>query len=183
MTIEFPDDRELVARANRGDSDALEALYRRHRDWVVSVAWRLTGDRDDALDALQDTFAHLLGRFPGFELRSSMRAYLYPVVKHTCISIARKRRRVVPFEAADRGAAAPLAETAAPPEWSAEFERTIAGLPETHREVLRLRMALGMQIAEIAHALDIPVGTVKSRLHNALQTLAIHENDDKRTPE
>ena len=59
-----PSDLELVERANRGDVDAFELLYRRHRDWVVALAERHTGSRDDALDVLQETFAYLFGRFP-----------------------------------------------------------------------------------------------------------------------
>jgi RNA polymerase sigma-70 factor (ECF subfamily) len=171
LDVGHADDRELVARANRGDSDAFEALYRRHRDWVVSLAWRLTGSRDDALDALQETFAHLFERFPGFELTSTLRAYLYPVVKHTCVSIARKRRNVVRLGAGGERVAEPAAEPAVPSEWSAEFESIIGGLSEGHREVLRLRFVLEMRLEEIAEALELPLDTVKSRLHNALESL------------
>jgi len=167
VTLEALDDRELAARADQGDSDAFEALYRRHRDWVVSLAWRLSGNRDDALDVLQETFCHLFQRFPGFTLTSTMRAYLYPVVKHLCISAARKRRNVVPLNGAGVEPVAP--ET--PSDWAPEFEKRIASLPEGHQEVLRLRFVLEMRLEEIAQALDLPLGTVKSRLHNALKSL------------
>ncbi|MBI5501473.1 MAG: sigma-70 family RNA polymerase sigma factor [Deltaproteobacteria bacterium] len=162
------DDAELVRRANQGDADAFEALYRRHRDWVVSLAWRLCRNRDDALDVLQESFSWLFGRFPGFTLTSSMRAWLYPVVRNACISLARKRRNVVPL---DRAGIEPAAEPE-PIDWTPEFERRIAGLSEAHREVLRLRFILELRLEEIAAALDLPLGTVKSRLHHALRTLA-----------
>jgi RNA polymerase sigma-70 factor, ECF subfamily len=170
MTGDAPDDRELAARANQGDADAFEALYRRHRDWVVALAWRLTGSRDDALDVLQDTFARLFERFPGFTLTTTLRAYLYPAIKHACISLARKRRNVVPINGA---AVEPATEPAAPSEWSPELARLVGELPEGHREVLRLRFALELRLEEIAEALDLPLGTVKSRLHNALKSLAV----------
>jgi RNA polymerase sigma-70 factor (ECF subfamily) len=173
VTHEALDDRELAARANQGDSGAFEALYRRHRDWVVSVAWRLSGNREDALDVLQETFAHLFGRFPGFTLTSTMRAYLYPVVKHLCISAARKRRNVVPINGSGVEPAAP--EPAH--DWTPEFEARIASLPEGHREVLRLRFVLELRLEEIAGALDLPLGTVKSRLHNALKSLQSKAGD------
>ena len=173
MTTEALDDRELAARADRGDSDAFEALYRRHRDWVVSLAWRLCGNRDDALDVLQETFAHLFGRFPGFTLTSTMRAYLYPVVKHLCISAARKRRNVVPLNGSGVEPAAPEPTH----DWTPEFEGRIASLPEGHREVLRLRFVLEMRLEDIGEALDLPLGTVKSRLHNALQSLQSKAGD------
>jgi RNA polymerase sigma-70 factor, ECF subfamily len=168
VTLEALDDRELAARADRGDSDAFEALYRRHRDWVVSLAGRLSGNRDDALDVLQETFTHLFQRFPGWVLTSTMRAYLYPIVKHLCISAARKRRNVVRLDGSGVEPAAP----GTPSDWTPEFEQRIAALPEGHREVLRLRFVLEMRLEEIAEALDLPLGTVKSRLHNALKSLA-----------
>jgi RNA polymerase sigma-70 factor, ECF subfamily len=166
-----PDELELVERANRGDTAAFEALYRLHRDWVVSLAWRFTGSRDDALDVLQETFAYLFGRFPGFTLSSTLRAFLYPVVKHTSVSLARKRRRVVSLDAAERAQADAALEAAWQPDETAELDVVISSLAEGHREVLRLRFALGLQLDEIASALDVPLGTVKSRLHNALKAL------------
>ena len=78
MGSEDAGDESLVARARRGDGDededACAALYRRHRDWVVGVAWRMTGSRDDALDVLQETFAYFFGRIadPAFTLTTTM---------------------------------------------------------------------------------------------------------------
>jgi RNA polymerase sigma-70 factor, ECF subfamily len=61
---EAEDDADLVERANAGDEDAFGELYRRHRRWVVALAFRFTRDRDDALDVLQDAFAYLLAKLP-----------------------------------------------------------------------------------------------------------------------
>ena len=58
-------DQELVALANGGDASAFEVLYLRYRDWVVNLAFRFTGDRDLALDVLQETFLYFLKNFPG----------------------------------------------------------------------------------------------------------------------
>jgi RNA polymerase sigma-70 factor (ECF subfamily) len=68
-------DEELIAAVNQGDVAAFEVLYRRHRDWVVNVAFRFIGDRDLALDVLQETFLYFLKRFPGFELRCQFRSF------------------------------------------------------------------------------------------------------------
>ena len=73
-------DQQLIASANRGDAAAFDALYRRYRDWVVSLAFRFAHHRDDALDIMQDTFLHLLGRFPGFVLTCQLKTFLYPIV-------------------------------------------------------------------------------------------------------
>lgn len=173
-----PSDRELVARANQGDAAALEELYRRHRDWVVALAWRFTGSQDDALDVLQETFAGFFGQFPGFALTGQLRSYLYPVVKHRCISLFRQRKKVVSLEAArERGL-----EAAVELRWepaTGDFARLLERLPEEQREVVRLRFGLGFKLHEIAESMDVALGTVKSRLHNALKSLRKSLNGEK----
>jgi RNA polymerase sigma-70 factor (ECF subfamily) len=159
-------DLELVRRANGGDGDAFEALYRRHRDWVLRLAERYTGNRDDALDVLQDAFAHLFGRFPGFALTAELKTFLYPVVRHLALDRLRRRRPTVDV--------ATLADTLpAPPVTAADGDlaRLVAALPATQREVLALRYADDLSLNQIADALGVPLGTVKSRLHAALCAL------------
>jgi RNA polymerase sigma-70 factor (ECF subfamily) len=171
MARETQLDMDLVDRCNAGDEDAFEALYRAHGQWVLALAIRFTGNREDGLDALQETFAYLFGRFPGFRLTSSLRAFLYPVVKHSSISILRRRRKVVDLDTArDQGLEAAIG-AAWQPEVPGDFDRLIEELPQGHQEVVRLRFALDLKLDEIADALGIPIGTVKSRLHTALETL------------
>lgn len=173
MTAPREDDRALVARANAGEAAAFTALFHAHRGWVYAFALRLVRDRDDALDVVQESFATLFGRFPGFALTSSIRAFLYPVVSHTAISVLRKKRKIVPLDAEvlraeepslgwDRGSVSAL-------------DRMVAQLPAEQREVVRLRFALDLKLEEIADALGLPIGTVKSRLHNALKALRQRE--------
>ncbi|MFN7954982.1 MAG: sigma-70 family RNA polymerase sigma factor [bacterium] len=158
-------DHDLVARANRGDAEAFEALYRRHRDWVVGVARRYTTSPDDALDTLQDTFAYFFAKFPGFELTAALRSFLFPVVKHVALSRKRKDR---PH---DDLATIPERHLGVRPGEPSEIETLLAELPETHRDVVWLRFADDMSLKDIAVALDIPLGTVKSRLHNGLEMI------------
>jgi RNA polymerase sigma-70 factor (ECF subfamily) len=160
-------DRDLVSSANRGDDDAFEELYRRHRRFVYAIALRFTGRSDDALDVLQDTFVHLWRQFPGFRLTSTLPAYLYPVAKHRSLTLLGRRRRVVPLD----GATGLDEPAAAPDDERGDLERRIAALPGPHREVIRLRFEHDLRLEEIAAALGVPVGTVKSRLHTALRTL------------
>jgi RNA polymerase sigma-70 factor (ECF subfamily) len=167
--VSDPSDLELVQRANRGDAAAFEALYRRYRDWVVRLAERHTGSRDDALDVLQDAFAHLFGRFPGFVLTAQLTTYLYPVVRNLALDRVRRRRPEVDVDT--------LAETLpAPPAAAPDhgLARLVAALPAAQREVLLLRYADDRSLAQIADALAIPLGTVKSRLHAALAALKGH---------
>jgi RNA polymerase sigma-70 factor, ECF subfamily len=163
-------DAELVDALNDGDTSAFDALYYRYRDWVVRLAARFAANEDDALDVLQETFSYVLRKFPGFRLTSAMTTFLYPVVKHLGLAARRKRQRMASDDAALQAAAdrpaAPDAGVA-----RAELAGVVSGLPETHREVLLMRFVDAMSLEEIATALEIPVGTVKSRLHNAIVML------------
>jgi len=163
-------DAELVDALNDGDTSAFDALYYRYRDWVVRLAVRFAGNEEDALDVLQETFSYVLRKFPGFRLTSAMTTFLYPVVKHLALAARRKRQRM----SGDEGALHSAADRPATPEPGAaraELAGVVSRLPETHREVLLMRFVDAMSLEEIAGALEIPVGTVKSRLHNAIATL------------
>jgi RNA polymerase sigma-70 factor (ECF subfamily) len=168
-------DHELIELANRGDSAAFEALYHRYRDWVYRLAWRFTGNRADALDVLQETFAYLLGKFPGFELTAAMTTFLYPVVKHTSLTVRRKNRRFASDDEALDDLVAPVFQET--DSSRRELAAVLAAVPEAQREILLMRFADGMSLKEIASSLEIPLGTVKSRLHHALRAL----RDDRRT--
>lgn len=77
----LPADVELVAAISAGSHSAFEALYRRHRDWTVNLAFRFTGDEARALDVMQETFLCRLRKFPGFGLRAGLDTFLYPAVR------------------------------------------------------------------------------------------------------
>jgi RNA polymerase sigma-70 factor, ECF subfamily len=169
-----PSDSDLVALINEGDESAFEVLYRRHRDWVVNLAHRWTGDRDAALDVLQETFIYFARKFPGFRLTARLQTFLYPAVRNLSIAVRRKRER---YESSDDEGNAEAAALPAEPCPDDSLEAVLALLDEEHREVLLLRFVDGLSLAEIAQAMEIPLGTVKSRLHNSLATL----RNDQRT--
>ncbi len=167
-------DGELVDAINTGDDGAFEALYFRYRDWVHGVATRFTRDHDFALDVLQETFAYVLRKCPSLKLTAEMKTFLYPVIKHTAIALRRKSLRF----ASDEEALADLGARPDPPAESAreELASALRLLPAEQREVLLTRFVDDMTLQEIAHALNIPLGTVKSRLHHALKTLRENEH-------
>jgi len=167
--LEF-DDVELVARVNRGDEAAFAALYHRHKDWVAGLAYRWTGDREMALDVLQETFLYFVKKFPGFQLTAKLQTFLYPAVRNLSIAARRKAGR---YQSVEPDAPVMLEQTTPAPTGGEEeqIQAVLAFLPETHREVLWLRYVDGLELAEISAAMEIPLGTVKSRLHNALETL------------
>ena len=169
-------DQTLVAAANNGDVEAFEALYLRYRDWVVSLAYRYTRDRELALDVLQETFIYVLGKFPGFVLTAQMKTFLYPTVRHLAVAMQSRAARQPDVSGG------PLFE---PPPDPARDERMrglaelMESLPVGQREVLMLRFADGLSLADIAQALQVPVGTVKSRLHNAIEAMRGDERAEK----
>jgi RNA polymerase sigma-70 factor, ECF subfamily len=171
-------DEELVEICNRGAGDqavaAFESLYRRHKDFVLRVALRLTEDRELAADALQNVFVYLLNQFPppgpGLALRARLTTYLYPIARNSTISLLRKARRI------EGSGIEPdqLPAAAEPADAGDEFERLFASLPPERREILSLRFVDGLSLEEVASALEIPLGTVKSRLHLAIKALREH---------
>jgi RNA polymerase sigma-70 factor (ECF subfamily) len=158
------DDLSCIESANDGDPAGFEALYLRYRDWVYDLAWRLTGSREDALDVLQDTFMYVLKKFPGFKLTSSFKTFLYPVVKNIAIDHCRRKARLK-ITSVDPD----TVQVTEKPE--SELAVIVKNLPEEMREIILMRFVDDMSIDEIASALKIPAGTVKSRLHRALEQI------------
>jgi len=161
-------DRQLVDEINRRDPDAFETLYRRYRDWVLALARRFTGNGEQALDVLQETFLYLLKKFPGFQLRCSMKTFLYPAVRHISITIARQNRKTVSDEAAINELPAPHCQ---PGDQQAELAIVLGQLTGEQRQIVLMRFVDDMSLAEIAQALDIPLSTVKSKLYRTLDIL------------
>lgn len=184
-------DQELIDAAGRGEKAAFDALYERHRDWVYSLACRFV-DRETAADVVQEVFVYLLrkiaGAAPGFRLTAKMTTFLYPAVKNSALAIKRKQRRYVgrdegvleflPARAGGGMRAGAAGGGAGTVGASLDGDQTLAALLEAVRrlpvgqqEVLLMRVVDGMSVAEVAAALEIPEGTVKSRLHLALAGL------------
>ena len=162
-------DRELIESINKGDCEAFETLYYRYRDWVYNLAWRFTGDQQDSLDVLQETFIYLLGKFPGLYLKSSVTTFLYPVVKHLSLNISRKKHPSQLDE--DSLNSISTLNSKESIEYRSELAAVLNVLHQEQREVLLMRFVDDMNLNEIAEALNIPIGTVKSRLYRALESL------------
>ena len=160
------DDRALIEAANRGESAAFEALYVRHRDWMYALACRTIADRDLAADAVHEAVRYWMAKFPGFVLVGEVRTFLFPVVRHAAIRQMERARRASGESIESRP------ETAAgESSRDADLARLLAAAVAGQREAVHLRFAEGHSMAEIAEALDVPVGTVKSRLSLAMKAL------------
>lgn len=162
-------DIELVKLANKGDEEAMNTLYFRYREWVQGLAFRLCGDREDTLEILQEVFIYFFNKFPDFELRSSLKTFLYPVVKNTTISIVRKKRKIIPI---DDSMAQSIPDESL--NWTVEFRNLSEYLEEfskEEKELLFLRYYDELRLNEIADVFKVPTGTIKSRLNRLLSRL------------
>ena len=170
-------DAELVDAVRRGDGGAFATLYLRHRDWAFRVARRFVADDGLAMDAVQEAFLYLHRKGRGLRLTARFTTFLYPVVRHEAQRAARNARRGHGSTSPERKLGVTPPDPAIPPrdrptdEDLAHLHRALAALPDPQREALLMSAVDGMTHGEIAIALGIPLGTVKSRLHAALGTL------------
>jgi RNA polymerase sigma-70 factor (ECF subfamily) len=170
--VTTPDeDRALVARANDGDRRALDTLLRTHYDRIYAVCRRITGSDADAADAAQEALIKIVRSLPGFDGRSAFSTWAYRIATNTSLDELRRRRRrpAVVDRVDDDGRDIELVDPDAGPRVEAVADRmaidaALAQVPETFRVPLVLRDVGDLDYAEIADALDVPVGTVKSRI-------------------
>lgn len=165
------DDRALVAAANAGDRRALDTLLRTHYDRVYAVCRRITGSDADAADAAQEALIKIVRSLPGFDGRAAFSTWAYRIATNTSLDELRRRRRrpAVVDRVDEDGYDLDVADPDAGPRVEAIVDRmsidaALAQLPEAFRVPLVLRDVGDLDYAEIAEALDIPVGTVKSRI-------------------
>jgi RNA polymerase sigma-70 factor (ECF subfamily) len=169
-------DRELVHRARRGDPAAREALARRCRRAAYLLAVQLLRDPDAAQDLAQDAVLSFFASLGRFRAGRPIEPWLFAIVRNRARDLAR-RRRARPTESLERPEdepprrvidAAPGPEAdAARRELQALLWRALGTLPEPQREILVLRDYQDLSYEEIARVLDVPLGTVMSRLHRA----------------
>lgn len=167
-------DAELIFLAARQDQAAFDAIYARHQAWVGRMCLRFTNDEATALDVFQETWTYFVKRLPTLKLTSKLTTFLYPAIKNIAASGGRKRLRLASDDVIE--SAAGEAGEPAPADVVARIGVSLVGLavrelPEGQREVVLLRFVDDMSLGEIAAALGVPVGTVKSRLHCAIQSL------------
>ncbi|MEA5038557.1 MAG: sigma-70 family RNA polymerase sigma factor [Clostridiaceae bacterium] len=176
------DEQALVRRAQSGDRDAFEQLVRAYESKVYALALRWTNDREDALDASQETFLRVFRFLSSFDARSSFSTWLYRVTINVCKDMAAKRSRVreQPLEkdSGDDNYETQLPDVRYEPELVFEKREqgeilcaAIASLPEEYRSMILLRDLRGLSYREIGDLLELEEGTVKSRISRAREKL------------
>lgn len=165
---------ELVTQAQRGDRNAFGELVRIHCQGVINVIYRMCGDAQVAEEAAQEAFVQAWLHLSSYRPQTSLRNWLYRIAVNAATDMFRKEKRILPNSIEDL----PLTDSQPGPEDSlfqtertALIQKAILSLPEASRAVLVLREYQEMSYHEIAETLDIPVGTVMSRLNYARKIL------------
>ena len=174
--MNIPDDRELVERARNGDASAFDLIVGRHERRVFAVAMRICRHHEDARDVTQEVFITALRAMGGFRGDAQLGTWLHRVTVNAALDLVRKRQRreaTTVEEIGDRPSADPGPEAAAIESVRArEVHRALGTLSPDQRAVVVLCDLEGLDYAEAAEVLGVPVGTVKSRLHRARLALA-----------
>ena len=177
---------ELIASVLAGDADAFEPLVKEHEKRIYNLALRMTGDPDDAYDVAQDAFVKAYTSLKDFRGESAFGSWLYRLASNVCLDFLRreKRRGTVSLTVEDEEL--DISDLRFSPE--DELERTelrdaintaLMRLPATARQMIVMRDVSGLSYAEIAEALDLELGTVKSRIARAREKLIAVLSEDE----
>ncbi|MCU0688693.1 MAG: RNA polymerase sigma factor [Phycisphaerales bacterium] len=190
-------DEQVLESYRRGEAAALEVLIRRHHDDLLRFLYRLTGSRTLAEDVFQETFLQIHLSAGTFDVTRRFKPWLFTIAANKARDMLRKnaRRRTLDLDAPVGGGASggggggsgggevtfidlmeidglTPAEGVLDAERDAKVQQVVSELPLLMREILLLAYFQRMSYSQIAEALDIPLGTVKSRLHSAVAAFA-----------
>lgn len=169
-------ERTLVQRIQAGDRRAFEELLDTYEARVYRLALRFTGNVSDAEDVTQEIFLGIYRGLANFRGDSRLNTWIYRVAMNHCLEFRRKRRlETLPYDEELTLISSDWREdpvqSANKQELSERVEAALNSLSPQHRDVIVLHELQGLTYQEVASALDVPVGTVKSRLSNAFRRL------------
>lgn len=179
---------DLLARCARGEEKAYRELIGRVEKPLVNFIFRYVGERNLAEDLFQETFVRVLRTLPGFRPDASVVTWIFTIARNLCLDHAKAKRRhrevgleggaedpegnVLRFRDVLRSGAASPDAGAEKAEMERRVVETLAMLPPAKREALVMRLYADLSYQEIAKIVDAPVGTVKFRVHEALNELS-----------
>ncbi len=167
------DEAGLIAASRRGDTAAFDQLVGAYQDRIYQVVYRITGNPEDAWDAAQDAFLKAFRSLPAFRGDAAFGTWLHRIAINAALDIVR-RRPAQTHDALETVAALPAESgdrEVERRELQRRIHRAIAGLPADQRAAVVLRDVQGLSYGEIAAVLKVPLGTVRSRLSRARESL------------
>jgi RNA polymerase sigma-70 factor (ECF subfamily) len=165
-----PTDQGLVRRFQSGDQQAFRLLMERHERRIYNLAYRMLGRPEDARDATQDAFLSCFRHLGSFRGDSAFSTWLHRIAVNACYDLLRKRSPAFSLEEQ-------LTEPASTPDHAdqaavaTDVQRALLRIPPEYRSALVMHEVLDLPVDEIAEALGVPIGTVKSRLHRGRAAL------------
>jgi RNA polymerase sigma-70 factor, ECF subfamily len=181
-------DEALAAAANSGDRGALEVLLARHLDRIHAICRRVTGHPEDALDATQEALIAVARGLHRYDGRSLFTTWLYRVATNAALDeLRRRKRRPEPAELVEDRPLGGAGSSSAPVESAVaarlDVDAALAGLRPEFRAAVVLRDLCDMDYAEIAEVLDVPIGTVRSRIARGRAAIADQLREPTAPPE
>lgn len=174
VTVSTANEAQLVTQAQNGDRNAFSELVRLHAQGVLNVIYRMCGDVQLAEDAAQETFIRAWQNLSSYRPQTSLRNWLYRIAVNAGTDMLRKEKRIVPDAIEDlhlSDGQPGLESLLLQQERTVSVQKAILSLPDASRAVLVLREYEGLSYQEISSTLDIPLGTVMSRLSYARSLL------------
>ncbi len=166
------EDRVLIEQAQKGDREAFSELVCRHREGMINVVYRMCGDPGLAEDSAQVAFIRAWEHLPSFVLRTTFKSWLYRIAVNAAIDSLRHDRPSLALDDLQLASSDEKAETVYErQERVRQVRKAVLSLPEACRAVLILREYEELSYQEIAETLEIPIGTVMSRLAYARKLL------------
>ncbi len=173
MIFREVEDRDLIAKARRGDVEAFNLLVSRWEKRVFNYLLRLLANREDALDVSQDVFLKAYQNLPKLGDADKFAGWLFRIAHNEAFSLLRRKRpeTELPAESHVDLRRSDSGNRLLPLELSLAVESALKSLNADQRETVLLKVYQGFKFDEIAEILECPVSTVKSRLYTALELL------------
>lgn len=157
-------DELLLRKARTGDRTAVDAVLREHYDMVRAICRRIVSNQADSDDAVQNALIAIVRALPSFDGRSKFSTWVYRIATNAALDEVRRiRRRPVPVDETSL-APVPSGERTGAVDAQIDVRAALEKLPEEYRVAMVLRHVADLDYADIAVILDVPVGTVRSRL-------------------
>lgn len=172
MSTDRPTEIDFIKSAAAGNMGAFADLVRQHRPRVLRTATGIVGSTEEAEDVAQQVFIKVWNALPGFDSKGSFSSWVYRITVNTALDVVRRRRQHVSLDDLQRAGQGNPEDHAMQTAKQDQVRRAIAALPPASRTTLVLREYEQLSYKEIAKVLDIPIGTVMSRLNYARKALA-----------
>jgi RNA polymerase sigma-70 factor, ECF subfamily len=174
--MDHGNERELIERCRLGDEGAFQELVDRYKDLVFALIARTVPDRSRAEDIAQDVFLRIHRGLPYFRGEARLSTWIYRIVANVCLQDQARTAGTAPAVSLDDERGAQRAPSASDRQFGDfelrdQLEKAIARLPANYRLLIAAHYLKGVQYEDLAEALQLPLGTVKTQLYRAKQQL------------